>query len=96
MDYGASMNRAQGMSGMMKVQNPNRRSAHYAKQSAFAGSDRELRGRILRIVLAKKKIVAGKLLKELAVPRRKSEKVLTGLYKEGFLVRKGNYICINT
>lgn len=90
MDYGASM------SGMMKVQNPNRRSAHYTKQSAFVGSDRELRGKILRLVLVKKKIELVRLLKELAVPKKKSEQVLAGLYKEGFLVRKGSYICINT
>jgi A/G-specific adenine glycosylase len=90
MDYGSSM------SGKNKIANPNRRSAHYAKQSAFAGSDRELRGKILRVVLAKKKVVAAKLLKELAVPKKRSQKVIGRLAKEGFIVIKENYICINT
>ena len=40
MDYGAALARG--------VPNPNRRSAHYARQSRFDGSNRQQRGRILR------------------------------------------------
>jgi A/G-specific adenine glycosylase len=36
----------------MSVGNPNRRSRHYTKQAAFEGSDRKIRGSILRILLA--------------------------------------------
>lgn len=42
MDYGAYLKRA--------VPNPNRRSRHYSKQSAFVGSDREIRGAIIRLL----------------------------------------------
>ncbi len=43
MDYGAMLKG--------KVENPNRRSAHYSRQSRFEGSDRQIRGIILRELL---------------------------------------------
>lgn len=43
MDYGAFLKTA--------VENPNRRSQRYTVQSSFAGSDREIRGRVLRYLL---------------------------------------------
>ena len=92
MDYGSAMKSADAVK---KVLNPNRRSAHYIKQSAFVGSDRELRGKIVRFLLASKKMKKSILLDQLAVTVERSEKILTGLEKEGFIVRKGNYICIN-
>ena len=44
MDYGVALKRA--------LPNPSRRSAHHARQAAFEGSNRQLRGRILRALLA--------------------------------------------
>ena len=86
MDYGAAMKEA----------NPNRRSAHYKKQSIFAGSDRELRGKMMRSTLAAKKntMSVDELLIAVNVPRKRFIKVLSGLEKEGLIVRKGKYICI--
>jgi A/G-specific adenine glycosylase len=81
MDYGASMG------GTIKISNPNRRSSHYKKQAAFKGSDRELRGKILRSVIQKK-------VRMDAFDGR-SKKIVARLLKEGFIVKKGNYICIN-
>lgn len=100
MDYGAAMNTAgaamPGRRAVAKASNPNRRSAHYKKQSAFAGSDRELRGKILRSTLSIEgsKISAARLQKKLAIPATRFKKIIAGLEKEGFIVRKGNYICI--
>jgi len=93
MDYGAVMGAA---GAAMKVLNPNRRSAHYKKQTAFAGSDRELRGKIVRATLdaARNKIEGSKFLREMNISPAQFNKVITGLEKEGFIVRKGNYICI--
>ncbi len=45
MDYGASL--------AYKVQNPNRKSAVYTKQSGFEGSNRQVRAAILRAVVQK-------------------------------------------
>lgn len=45
MDYGAFLGRT--------IPNPNTRSRHYVRQSAFEGSDRQIRGRILEVLLAR-------------------------------------------
>ncbi len=92
MDYGAAMPAA----GKAKKANPNRRSAHYKKQASFVGSDRELRGKIVRSTLAaeKHRLNVRNFFKELAISPEKFKKIVDGLEKEGFIVRKGNYICI--
>jgi A/G-specific adenine glycosylase len=90
MDYGAAMPTTASRA------NPNRRSAHYKKQSPFAGSDRELRGKIMRSTLSQKrnKMSVKELLKELAVPRERFIDIIKNLTKEGFIVKRGDYICI--
>lgn len=98
MDYGAAMHTVGTLRDIKfaLLSNPNRRSAHYKKQSAFSGSDRQLRGKIVRSVLAEKngKVALRSFLKINAVSKRKLEKILSGLEKEGFIVRKGDYLCI--
>jgi len=53
MDYGAMLKKIQP--------NPSRRSRHYLKQSRFAGSNRQLRGVILRALLEAEKMTLPKL-----------------------------------
>jgi A/G-specific adenine glycosylase len=93
MDYGATMPTARAA---IKVVNPNHRSAHYKRQSAFVGSDRELRGKIVRSALAagRVKVSTKELFKKMGVPLDRLDKVLGGLEREGFIVRKRDYICI--
>lgn len=45
MDYGAMLGKNR--------ENPNRKSKHYAKQSKFEGSRRQLRGKLMRVALEK-------------------------------------------
>jgi A/G-specific adenine glycosylase len=85
MDYGA-------MLGVTAKANPNRRSAHYAKQSKFTGSDREIRGNILRLVLARKKMSMENLEKAIPRPRKRIVKIVNVLSREGFLKKKGNVV----
>ncbi len=87
MDYGA-------MLGGVENGNPNRRSAHYARQSKFSGSDREIRGKILRLTLIRKKISVKNLGNAIPQPRGRISKVLGALSREGFLKRKGNVISV--
>ena len=87
MDYGA-------MLGSMGAENPNRRSAHYARQSIFAGSDRELRGKIVRTLLLRKKILSSALARELRESRERVLNIVTRLNKEGFIMKKGEYITL--
>lgn len=75
MDYGSTLPK-------LLKSNPNTQSKHYTKQSSFSGSDRELRGKIVRLSLAGKK-VAWHILDE--SPER-VRKILTALRKEGFKI----------
>lgn len=92
MDYGAVMRTA----GRTMPTDPNHRSAHYKKQSVFFGSDRELRGKIVRSILfiTGNKMSLKELSKQMSVPEEKCKKAIYGLEKEGFIVRKRNFICI--
>lgn len=54
MDYGSSLTSTK--------KNPNKRSAHYVKQSTFAGSVREVRGAMLRELTGKRSLSKKKLL----------------------------------
>lgn len=73
MDYGATLPK------MLKT-NPNTKSRHYTKQSIFAGSDRQLRGKILRLALAGKTLGA----RSLGEDWHRVKKIVAGLRKEGF------------
>lgn len=57
MDYGACLKRTHG--------NINSKSKHYIKQSKFKGSDREIRGAILRLLAASKPLQQALLVEQL-------------------------------
>ena len=79
MDYGAYLSK--------KVPNPNKKSSHYVRQSAFKGSDREIRGAVLRTLIACPTIRASECAQILSVDLRRLEKVLGELRAEGFIVK---------
>jgi A/G-specific adenine glycosylase len=72
------------------VSNPNRRSAHYTKQSPFEGSDRKIRGIILKILLREHCLEEGELVVRLAGDRCRITRILRTLESEGFIQRRGN------
>lgn len=74
MDYGSHLGK--------KVENPNRKSAHYGRQSRFEGSNRQLRGAILRGFLNG---LSETELERLAGSKTKLARVRGELEKEGFL-----------
>lgn len=79
MDYGTFLAK--------QVPNPNRKSKHYAKQSKFEGSTRQLRGEILRIVL-KQKIVTEDMIRDLPIAEGHNIiSILESLEQEGFLLK---------
>jgi len=80
MDYGSSLGR-QGS-------NPNRRSAHYTRQAPFAGSDRQLRGEIVRRLLTAGSLPLTRLAEEIGEEADRIERIIDGLATEGFLVRE--------
>jgi A/G-specific adenine glycosylase len=68
-----------------KVANPNRRSAHYSRQSPFEGSDRKIRGIIIRMVLDKKEIKEEEFLSLLRDDPARITRILSALVSEGLL-----------
>ncbi len=65
--------------------NPSRKSKHHARQSRFEGSDRQIRGAIIRFVLAEKCFSKEQLQETFGEPER-AQKIIDQLIKEGFLV----------
>lgn len=81
MDYGAGLKKGGG--------NPNRRSAHYARQTPFAGSLRQLRGLILKTLLREGSRSLPELQERLVCAPDRLAKALADLVAEGFLVNEG-------
>lgn len=78
MDYGAQLPK-------LVKHNPNVKSKHYAKQSTFKGSDRQIRGKILEILLKERKLSKKKLFTLLGEEPDRYQKILKQLEKEGFI-----------
>jgi A/G-specific adenine glycosylase len=77
MDYGVKLAK-QGS-------NPNRRSAHYARQASFRGSDRELRGAILRELLNRPGLTLAALAARVGRDVAHTARLAVRLAEEGFL-----------
>lgn len=77
MDYGSALKK--------QLPNPNRRSAHYVRQSRFEGSTRQKRGAILKYILVQGGCTRGELAVQLALPRADLLPILQQLVQEGFL-----------
>lgn len=77
MDYGSVLKK--------KVENPNRRSAHYTRQQPFAGSDRRIRGIILRTILRKVNASEQDLIHEAGVERKRVAEILGKMAGEGLI-----------
>jgi A/G-specific adenine glycosylase len=71
-----------------------RRSAHHARQSAFEGSNRQLRGGILRIVAARGSLTEDELRRELGVESGRTASVVRNLMDEGFIQQENHVICV--
>ena len=81
MDYGTHLKKTVG--------NLSKRSKHYTKQSTFKGSDRQIRGAILR-ELSKGPHTEAKLCKVLSdIEKERIRPALVALQKEHLLIRNG-------
>lgn len=65
--------------------NPNRRSAHYYRQSPFEGSDRKIRGRILKMLLEEHVLEEDEFLIRLSEDHCRITRILRALESEGFI-----------
>ncbi len=87
MDYGSMLAK--------QKQNPNRKSAHYQQQSPFKGSHRQLRGMVLRAIIAQPSVTESMLLKKLDKAPERVREALLQLQKEGFIQKKGRQFTIS-
>jgi A/G-specific adenine glycosylase len=79
MDYGVMLKERFG--------NPSRRSAHHARQSRFEGSNRQLRGRVLRALTSRGTVTCDDLRRDLGIGRSRLASILQELADEGFVAR---------
>jgi A/G-specific adenine glycosylase len=77
MDFGSALKKT--------VPNPNKRSAHYAKQSKFVGSDREIRGMILKAFVQRPRQNFNTLVTKIPDEPGRIKRIIDNLVKEGFL-----------
>jgi A/G-specific adenine glycosylase len=74
------------------VPNPNRRSAHYTKQSPFEGSDRKIRGLILKHLLIIPGAEEKEILEVAGGEGNRVRRIICSLIDEGFItLRDGRY-----
>jgi A/G-specific adenine glycosylase len=88
MDLGTSLKKT--------VPNPNRRSVHYTKQSAFEGSDREIRGWILKSLISGKKITDRMIMDHFSGDPERIRRIIFALEAEGFIVRNKDHIILSS
>ncbi|MFX1235972.1 MAG: A/G-specific adenine glycosylase [Promethearchaeota archaeon] len=84
MDYGV----------MLKKTHPelHKKSTHYRKQAKFEGSNREIRGKVLKMILREKNINETEIFKEVQRDRGTIREILNVLEDEGFMKKNGqNY-----
>ena len=78
MDYGAMIKK--------NVSNPNRRSAHYTRQAPFDGSERQIRGMIIRQLITRHDMFVQELIDMINDDPARIKKNLHRLKEEGFLI----------
>ena len=84
MDYGVMLK--------MKYENPNRRSAHYQKQSPFQGSNRQIRGMVLKLLVQESCVSEHDIARKLNIHGKNLRNNLAQLVKEGFIKKvRGNF-----
>ena len=80
MDYGSMLKK--------QIANPNRKSAHYTRQSPFEDSDRKIRGAILKVLVGQVSMTEEDMAATVGGEQERMKKILSALVKEGFIVRR--------
>ncbi|HPV28755.1 MAG TPA: A/G-specific adenine glycosylase, partial [Deltaproteobacteria bacterium] len=86
MDYGAMLK--------TKLPNPNRKSAHYTRQAPFEGSNRQIRGMILKLLLSLGPLREGELIGKLNREPSRVRTILHEMQREGFIQISGATVTI--
>lgn len=84
MDYGAVLGKS--------IPNPNRRSTHYHRQAAFEGSDRQVRGQVLAMLLREGTMQRNDLIAGIGEDPDRTGTILLALAREGFVILKNDTV----
>ncbi len=87
MDYGTWL--------ATQTPNPNTRSKHYTRQSKFEGSDRQVRGAIIRHLTENPRVHATVVARRTGHPVAKLQSLLPKLEREGFVTRCTHARCVH-
>lgn len=77
-----------------RVENPNRRSRHYTRQSAFEGSDRQIRGIILKRLIADTQLPLSDIIAIPGYEPTRVARILSALITEGMVCEEAGMIRI--
>lgn len=77
MDYGSFLKK--------RVANPSRKSVHHIKQSKFEGSDRQIRGMIIKLLVQHEKLDLISIIKHTKKESLKVQNIVDQLCKEGLI-----------
>ncbi len=86
MDYGSDLKR--------RFPNPSRRSRHHTQQSRFEGSDRQIRGAVLRLLLESNGMTVCAMQKQLDAEAERLARILEGMVKDGLVQKEGRTFII--
>jgi A/G-specific adenine glycosylase len=81
MDYGVELKR--------RVENPSRRSRHHVRQAGFEGSDRQVRGAVLRAVLDRPGLGMTRLIMQVGGDSARVMRIVRAMAREGMLAVAG-------
>ncbi len=70
------------------VKNPNQRSKQYTKQKTFEGSDRKIRGEVLKKMLVQNTLTPEVFAKEMNEDPERARRIMGSMTDEGFFVRE--------
>lgn len=84
MDYGVFLKK--------QFKNPSRKSKHHTTQSRFEGSNRQIRGAIIKLLTQKKAVSKKALLQHIAFEPARVEQQCAKLIKEGLVHLKGQLV----
>ncbi|MDD5566060.1 MAG: A/G-specific adenine glycosylase [Candidatus Omnitrophica bacterium] len=74
--------------------NPSRRSLHYRRQGLFEGSQRQLRGRIIRLLTMHRQMGLSALARKTGLKASKLGSIVDSLCRDGLVTRQGNCITL--
>lgn len=81
MDYGVYLKQT--------FSNPSRKSRHYTKQSKFEGSDRQIRGKIIKLLTEHAMLTDKQIISLVNKEKKRTKKIIDQLITEKLIMKKG-------